>query len=101
MKPMRVTDKAAAFLFLGALFTGAMLPVYGQHDGQIDRQTEKQGDKQGKPQAGQDSGGAQQGAQRRCDVGRRQGTRRHLIQKRLEQVEIAPVDQRDLDIGAF
>ena len=42
---------------------------------------------------------AQQGAERRGDVGRRQAAGRHLIEQRLKEVEVAPVDQRHLDGG--
>jgi hypothetical protein len=37
-------------------------------------------------------------AQRGGNVGRRQSPRGHLIQQRLEQMEIAAIDQRDLHI---
>ena len=40
---------------------------------------------------------AEQGAERRGDVGRRQAAGRHLVEQRLEQVEVAPVDERDFD----
>ena len=42
---------------------------------------------------------AQRFADRLGDVGGRQRRRRHLVEQRLEQVVIAPVDQRDADIG--
>jgi hypothetical protein len=35
-------------------------------------------------------------AQRRGDLARRQGTGRHLVEERLKEVKVAPVDQRDL-----
>ena len=38
---------------------------------------------------------AQHRAQRLRDLARRQGARRHLVEHRLEQVEVAPVDERD------
>lgn len=40
---------------------------------------------------------AQHGTQRRSDVRRRQTAGGHLIQQRLEQVKIPPIDQRDPD----
>ena len=42
---------------------------------------------------------AQDGAQRLRDVARRQGARRDLVEHRLEQVEVAPIDQRQRDLG--
>ena len=36
-------------------------------------------------------------AQRRGDLARRQRARRHLVEQRLEEVEVAPVDERDVD----
>ncbi len=43
---------------------------------------------------------AQDGADRRSDLGRRQAGRRHLVEQRLEEVVVAPVDDRDVRIGA-
>src|SRR5262245_66688347 len=44
---------------------------------------------------------AQDGSQRLGDIGGRQSARGHLVEQRLKEVEIAAVDQRDLNIGAF
>ncbi len=43
---------------------------------------------------------AQDGADRPCDVGRRQAGRRDLIEQRLEQVIVVPVDDRDVGVDA-
>ena len=40
---------------------------------------------------------AEDAPQRVADLGRRDGARGHLIGQRLEEVEVAPVDERDLD----
>src|SRR5690606_24603331 len=40
------------------------------------------------------------GAQRHCDIRRRQRRGRHLIEKRLKQMMVSLVDQRDVDLGA-
>ena len=40
---------------------------------------------------------AEDAPQRIADLGRREGARGHLVGQRLEQVEVAPVDQRDVD----
>src|SRR6185436_7785884 len=42
----------------------------------------------------------QYGAQRCGDLPRRKRSRRHLVQQRLEQMEIPPVDQSDVDRSA-
>ena len=39
-------------------------------------------------------------AQRVADLRRREGARRHLVGQRLEEVEVAPIDQRDVDRAA-
>ena len=39
-------------------------------------------------------------AQRRRDQAGRQDPGRHLVEQRLEQVVVGPVDQRDVDVGA-
>jgi hypothetical protein len=39
-------------------------------------------------------------ADRRCDVALRQNPRRNLVEQRLEQVVIRPVDHREVDVGA-
>jgi hypothetical protein len=40
---------------------------------------------------------AQDDAQRRCDLGGRERARRGLVDERLEEGEVLPVDERDLD----
>ncbi|MGY4421043.1 hypothetical protein ACVWY2_003492 [Bradyrhizobium sp. JR6.1] len=40
-------------------------------------------------------------ADRGRDLGGRQNSRGDLVQQRLKDMVIAPVDQRDLDVGAF
>ena len=42
---------------------------------------------------------AQHRAQRLGDVAGRQGARRDLVEQRLEEMEIAPVDEREADLG--
>ena len=39
--------------------------------------------------------------QRIADLARGQGTRRDLVRERLEEVEVAAVDERDLDVRAL
>ena len=39
--------------------------------------------------------------QRVADLARRQGAGRDLVGQRLEEVEVAAVDERDLDVGAL
>ena len=40
------------------------------------------------------------GTQRRRNIGRRQAARGDLVQKRLEQMKVAAIDQGDVDVGA-
>ena len=42
---------------------------------------------------------AQHVAQRRCDVSLGEDPRRDLVEQRLEQVVVGPVDERDVDVG--
>ena len=45
-------------------------------------------------------GPSQDGADGRRDLCRRQAGRRHLVEQRLEEVVVAPVDDGDVDSGA-